>query len=132
METYENWREEKRSAYLYGIMAQYEKNILHKKLFLDLKTAAEKQAGIWENKIKELHQPLPTKFNPDLRVRIVSGLIAFVGTERIHFILSAMKIRGMSVYSNYHSEHRHTSLGTASNCAPRCLASMMDLFPTSV
>jgi len=115
METYDNWREEMRSAYLYGIMVRYEKNILHKKLFQDLKSAAEKQAQMWEKKMLESGEKSPAAFTPELRTRLVSWLISFIGTERIHFILSAMKIRGMSVYSNYHSEHRHTSLGSASN-----------------
>jgi VIT1/CCC1 family predicted Fe2+/Mn2+ transporter len=115
MEFYNNWWEEKRSAYLYGIMSEHEKNILHKKLFLDLKKAADTQAGMWEKKLHATATPLPTVFLPDLRTRIVSRLIAIFGTERLHFILSAMKIRGMSVYSKYHSEHRHTSLGSASN-----------------
>ena len=46
-----NWYEEKRSAYLYSIMAKHETNILHKKLFLDLSQSAEAQAKVWENKI---------------------------------------------------------------------------------
>ena len=36
MELYDNWREEKQSIYLYGIMAKHEHHALHKKLFLDL------------------------------------------------------------------------------------------------
>jgi VIT1/CCC1 family predicted Fe2+/Mn2+ transporter len=114
-EFYNNWWEEKRSAYLYAIMSQHEKNILHKKLFADLKNAAEAQAGMWEKKITDLaNEPVGT-FKPDMRTRFVAWLVTILGTEKIHFILSAMKIRGMSVYAKYHSEHRHTSLGTASN-----------------
>ena len=114
MEIFNNWWEEKRSAYLYTVMANHEKNILHKKLFIDLNKAAEKQASLWGKKMKEMHLP-PAVFKPDLRTRLVAWLISFAGTERVHFILSPMKIRGMSVYSAYHTEHRHTHLGTASN-----------------
>ena len=46
MEIYENWWEEKRSAYVYYIMAEHERNILHRKLFLDLHHAAEQQTTL--------------------------------------------------------------------------------------
>ena len=115
MELYNNWWEEMRSAYLYAIMAKHEKNILHKKLFLDLKKAAETQADMWKKKIVDTSKYPLTVFEPNMRTRFVAWLVSVIGTERMHFILSAMKIRGMSIYSKYHSEHRHTSLGSASN-----------------
>lgn len=111
MENYNNWWEEKRSAYLYGIMAENEKNILHKKLFLDLQVAAEKQASIWQQKM----QATNLKFTPDARTRLVVFLIKLIGVERLHGMLSAMKIRGMSVFTHFHDEHKHTSLNAASN-----------------
>ena len=114
MALYDHWLEEKRSAYLYAIMAQHEHHQLHKKLFLDLKTAADHQAGLWEKKIKEAHLPKPT-FKPDVKVRLVAWLIRWVGPERLQHVLSAMKIRGMSIFTHYHQEHRHTSLNTSSN-----------------
>jgi VIT1/CCC1 family predicted Fe2+/Mn2+ transporter len=42
-------------------------------------------------------------------------MLQILGTENMHSILSAMKIRGMSVFKQYHSEHRHTSLSASSN-----------------
>ncbi len=113
MEIYNNWQEEKRSAYLYQIMADHEKNILHKKLFLDLKDAAENQAKTWENKINNPN--FNFIYQPDLRTRLVVLLISWLGTENLHYMLSAMKIRGMSVFTQYHSEHRHTGVNSASN-----------------
>lgn len=115
MELYDNWREEARSAYLYSIMAKNENNILHKKLFLDLHDAAEKQATLWKNKIKDANLAAPAPFTPDLRTRIVAYLVGIFGSENMHTILSAMKIRGMSVFTRYHSEHKHTTLGASSN-----------------
>lgn len=115
MEIYDNWREEKRSAYLYNIMAENEVNMLHKKLFSELNVAAEKQANIWEEKIKQQGLELPSSYIPDLRTRFVSLLVRYFGTESLHNILSAMKIRGMSVFTRYHSEHKHTGLNSASN-----------------
>jgi VIT1/CCC1 family predicted Fe2+/Mn2+ transporter len=114
MNNYDNWWEETRSAYLYGIMAANETNVLHKKLFLNLKSAAESQAAIWENKIKN-DQHLSLTFKLDFRTRFIVRLLKLFGTERLHFILSAMKIRGMSIFRHYHSEHKHLSLSSASN-----------------
>lgn len=110
MSDFEGWWEEKRSAYLYSVMAENEGNILYKKLFSDLHLAAEKQALIWEKKLKDK----PT-FKPNCRTRLVAFLIKIVGAENIHFILSSMKIRGMSVFTMYHKEHRRLGLGAASN-----------------
>lgn len=115
MEAYNNWWEEKRSAYLYSVMAESETNILHKKLFLDLQKAADKQAGLWENKMRENNFPIPTAFKPDIRTRLIAALVRFFGAESLHSILSAMKIRGMSVFTRYHSEHKHTGLNASSN-----------------
>ena len=115
MEIYDNWREEKRSAYLYSIMAEHEKNVMHQKLFSDLKKAAEKQATLWEKKIKQQGLNPPPVYKPSLRTRIVARLIKLFGTENLHYILSAMKIRGMSVFRHYHAEHKHTGLNAASN-----------------
>lgn len=114
MENYENWREEKRSAYLYDILAKHETNLMHKKLFLDLQVAAEKQASLWEKKLLAEGQPYPV-FVPDLRTRIITWLVNILGVERLHTILSATKIRGMSVFTRYHAEHKHTTLNSSSN-----------------
>lgn len=115
MEIYDSWWEEKRSAYLYSIMAANENNILHKKLFLDLKAAAEKQADMWEKKMQTSGLQSPAPFTPDLRTRFVAWLVKWLGTDNVHSILSAMKIRGMSVFTRYHSEHKHTTFNASSN-----------------
>lgn len=114
METIDNWYEEKRSAYLYAVMAESETNLLHKKLFMDLQHAALKQASVWEKKIVDHGLPVPT-FKPDLRTRLVAWLVKVIGAESLHSMLSAMKIRGMSVFTRYHSEHKHTTLNASSN-----------------
>lgn len=115
MELIDNWREEKRSAYFYKILADNENNIMHKKLFLDLEIAANKQAKIWEDKIHQAHPTLVLTFKPDIRTRLIVILVRIFGTESMHYILSTMKIRGMSLFTDYHSEHKHTSLNSASN-----------------
>lgn len=115
MQIYDNWQEEKRSAYLYGVLAVSEGNILHRKLFSDLQHAAEKQAGMWEQKMRETNVPSPPPFKPDFRTALVAKLARRFGAERIHFILAAMKIRGMSVFTQYHTEHQHMSINSSSN-----------------
>lgn len=115
MEHYQNWWEEKRSAFLYQIMAKTELNVLHRKLFLDLHNAAEKQASAWENKMIQEGITPPTEFKPDFRTQLVAWLVSLLGAERLHKVLAAMKIRGMSVFTSYHQEHKHTSLNASSN-----------------
>lgn len=115
MEHYQNWKEEKQSAYLYGVLAASEANMIHRKLFADLQKAAEKQAGMWEARIKQDNLPPPEAFKPALRARVIASLARWLGAERIHFLLGSMKIRGMSVFTQYHSEHLHTSLSSSSN-----------------
>ena len=115
MEIYQNWWEEARAAYLYSIMADCDPNTVHQQLFRDLKHAAEKQADAWASKMISHGQQPPGNFTPDFRTRLVAWLIRKVGTNKIHTILSAMKIRGMSVFTHYHSEHKHTSFNAASN-----------------
>jgi len=109
-----NWREEKRSAYLYRILAQHEPSILQKKMFLELGVAAEKQALLWEKRMKEMNIPIPA-FKPDLHLFIVSWLVKLCGVHRIRYILSAMKIRGMSALESAHHEHQHIATSAANN-----------------
>jgi vacuolar iron transporter family protein len=126
MHLLENWKEEKRSAYLYKIVADHEESATRKKLFLELADLANKQACIWENELKKFGKKVPTVFHPDLRARLVSKLIHLFGSKRIRFILSAMKVRGMSIYLNVdpnypfsttsaHHEHRHKGINSAGN-----------------
>lgn len=114
MDLQDSWYEEKQSAYLYAIMAANEHNILHKKLFSDLQLAAEKQAKSWENKMLAEGIHIPT-YKPTWRARFIGALVKLVGSENLHSILSAMKIRGMSAFKLYHNEHKHTSFNAISN-----------------
>jgi hypothetical protein len=118
-----NWQEEKCSAYLYTEIAQRETDPTRKKLFLDLADGAEKQARIWQNKIKKSGQEIALTYKPDIRTRLITHLVKLFGVRSMRFILSAMKVRGMSVYSSSiadiptksHLESRHKGLNTAGN-----------------
>lgn len=121
-----SWREEMQSAYLYRLVAERERDPVRKNLFLELSASAEKQAHIWESKMnaeyKKSH-PIDLIYKPDFRTRFVGKLLYFFKPEQLRFILSAMKVRGMSVYSSgvashtaaTHLEQRHKGISTAGN-----------------
>jgi VIT1/CCC1 family predicted Fe2+/Mn2+ transporter len=111
----ENWWEEKRSGYLYLKMADSELHPLRKKLFIDLANAANDQATIWLEKIKTSGQSIPAEFQPNLRTRLVAQLVKYLGVERLRHVLSAMKVRGMSVFARTHHEVLHRGVNTAGN-----------------
>ena len=92
----EGWREEMSSAYLYRRLAAREDGS-RKSLFLELATAAERQAGLWSQKMAGTHALSPT-FTPGLRTRIVGWLIQRFDPRAIKPILAATKVRGLSVY----------------------------------
>jgi vacuolar iron transporter family protein len=93
----DGWREEMSSAYLYRCLAAREQGV-RKTLFLDLATAAERQAGIWSSKAVASGAAPPSVFAPGLRTRIVALLISRFNPRTLRPILAAMKVRGLSVY----------------------------------
>jgi len=93
-----NWTEEKRAAYLYRVVAQAESGTPREKLFLGLAAEAERQAAIWEKKARAAGADIPL-FVPDVRSRIVAGLVRRHGARRLRGVLAAMKVRGMSIYA---------------------------------
>jgi len=112
MSSFENWWEEKRSAYLYQLIAQNQVSPVRKNLFLKLAKAAEGQAKIWESKKTDDKAWI---FKPNLRTYFVAMLINTVGTDKLRYILSAMKIRGMSVFTKHPHENMHWGMNAASN-----------------
>src|SRR3990167_708285 len=105
MEALKNWKEEKRSAYLYRALSKMESNPIHRKLFLELAGMAEKQAFIWENHLKIAQLTVPAHYSPDLRVRIILTLVHYLGAKSLRIALAAMKIRGMSIYQGANLDH---------------------------
>jgi len=124
MSALKNRNEEKTSVWLYQKIAEHELDPVRRGLFLELADAAEKQAKIWESKfVEEGGSDILPKFRPNLRTLIVGGLIGIFGTGSLRYILSAMKVRGMSIYSSTptshpaaaHLEQRHKGVGNAGN-----------------
>ena len=93
-----SWNEEKRAAYLYRVVAASEAGTLREKLFIGLAGEAEAQAAIWEKKALATGATLPL-FAPDVRSRVVAGMVRWRGPRRLRSVLAAMKVRGMSVYA---------------------------------
>jgi VIT1/CCC1 family predicted Fe2+/Mn2+ transporter len=127
MEALHNWQEEQRSAYLYRIIANIEKNSIHKKLFLELANMAEKQAAIWAQQLHAAGVAIPGKYHPDWRTHVLTWLLHRLGIKPLRAALAAMKIRGMSIYQGENTdhtippavtgslEHRHQSLNSTNN-----------------
>jgi VIT1/CCC1 family predicted Fe2+/Mn2+ transporter len=124
--TVENWREEKRSAHLYHLLAQVETGTPRQALFFELAQAAEKQAGIWADKIRSGGDHVPERYTPDLRTSIVGFLVRTLGPRRMRSALVAMKVRGMSIYTKAQYGHampvnvedigrRHRNVGSGGN-----------------
>lgn len=95
----ESWHEEKQSAYLYRIVSDAESGTPRQILFLELANAAEKQAALWVQEMKKAGIAPPLQYQPDRRTRVVGRLIRWLGPRRMRSILAAMKVRGMSLYS---------------------------------
>jgi VIT1/CCC1 family predicted Fe2+/Mn2+ transporter len=96
----DGWLEEKRSAYLYRIIAEAEQGTSRRQLFLQLAEEAESQSQIWLQAIQTAGQKVPDIYVPETRTRIVAWLIRKLGAGNIKPILAAIKIRGLSIYSN--------------------------------
>lgn len=102
-----SWREEKQAAYLYGVVAELEAGTARAALFKELAQEAEKQAAIWGRLAREAGHMPPDRFVPDARTRVVAALTRRFGPRPMRTVLSAMKVRGMSLYT--HSTQGHTS-----------------------
>ncbi len=91
------WQEEMRSAWLYRQMAAASSG--HEaELFASLATSAERQADIWQHTLLAQDHAMIPVFRPDLRSRLVAWLLRWLGVRAMRPVLSALKIRGMSVF----------------------------------
>ncbi|HWR77075.1 MAG TPA: VIT1/CCC1 transporter family protein [Thiobacillus sp.] len=97
---YESWQEEKRSAWLYRVVADCERGTPRAALFDELAQAADEQAEIWLNAITQSGGQQPAAFRPDLRTRVVARLTRAFKPRAMRGVLAAMKVRGMVLYSH--------------------------------
>ena len=92
-DTLKRWRSEKTAAYLSSAVARYEPDSARAKLFRDMAVSAEAQAAILAKDLKSA----PT-FSPSPRSRITVLLLGILGPRAMRHVLSASKVRGVSVY----------------------------------
>ena len=99
----DSWYHEKESAWLYRKVAATEPDPHKQRLFTQLAAAAEEQAAKWEASTAQDPQS-PTRaprraFVPSLRARIVATLLRLLGPRAMRSVLTAMKLRGLSIYA---------------------------------
>jgi len=123
----DSWLEEQRSAHLYRVLAEVERGTVRAGLFVEMAGEAETQAKIWARDIVAKGGRLPVGYRADLRTRIVAVLVRRLGVRPMRSVLSAMKVRGMSLYTSPQSGshvipvnlddvgRRHRSAGATSN-----------------
>ncbi len=92
-DTLDRWRSEKTAAYLAGVVAAAERDPDKAKLFRQMAEAAETQAGILAKDLREV-----PAFEPSLRSRLTASLVGTFGPRAMKPVLSASKVRGVSVY----------------------------------
>ena len=95
-----SWREEMQAAYLYRVVAETETGTARASLFKELAAEAEKQAAIWARLARDAGHGLPAEYQPDARTRVVAGLTRRFGARPLRTVLSAMKVRGMALYTH--------------------------------
>ena len=105
MSLVDNWKEEKRSAFLYRIVAKCEVGTVREGLFNQLAREADSQAEIWVENMKREGVSPPKEYVPDFRSRLVAFLTKQLGPRSSRLLLIAMKVRGMSLYAV--SDPRH-------------------------
>jgi vacuolar iron transporter family protein len=105
MHELDSWREEKRSAYLYRVVAAAEAGTPRAALFEDLAREADKQAAIWAQHAEKAGQRVPDQFVPDVRTHVVAALVRALGPRPLRAVLAAMKVRGMSLYHTARTGH---------------------------
>ena len=93
-DTLERWRSEKTAAFLSSAVAAAEPDPAKAALFKQMGEAAEEQAGILATDLGRTPD-----FAPSLRSRLIATCIATFGPRAVLPILSATKVRGVSVYS---------------------------------
>jgi VIT1/CCC1 family predicted Fe2+/Mn2+ transporter len=89
----QRWRSEKTASYLSSAVAASEPDAKRAALFRQMAAAAEEQAGILA---KDL--PAVPPFAPSLRSRLTVYLVGIFGPRAMRPVLSASKVRGVSVY----------------------------------
>ncbi|MGA7539567.1 MAG: VIT1/CCC1 transporter family protein [Steroidobacteraceae bacterium] len=97
----DSWYHEKESAWLYRQVASAEPDPHKQRLFTQLAAAAEEQAAKWEVSAQQHARAATSErvFLPSVRARVVARLLRLLGPRAMRSALTAMKLRGLSVYT---------------------------------
>jgi VIT1/CCC1 family predicted Fe2+/Mn2+ transporter len=98
----DRWRAEKTAAYLSTAVAVAERDPKKAALFRSMASSADGQAAILAKDLASV-----PAFTPPLRARIVAILLRAVGPQAARHILSASKVRGVSIYRGPAPEEGH-------------------------
>lgn len=90
----ELWRHELDAFLIYRVLGQLEHQNTKGELFRKLAQESLLQAGIWQKKA----QSKDHEYRPGMKLKLVLVLVRVLGPRRLLDTLSAMKIRGLSVY----------------------------------
>ena len=126
MKEHDGWAEEKRSAWLYRVVAQAERDGGRRALFNELAGEADKQAAMWERQADLAGNRVPGQYLPGVRERLIALMVRTFGPRAMRGILAAMKVRGMSIYAKSApghfmspavegGEHRHRGVESGGN-----------------
>ena len=95
----DSWYHEKESAWLYRQVAAAEPDPHKQRLFTQLAAAAEEQAAKWQVSSRNTTRAPGRVFVPSLRARVVARLLRLLGPRAVRSVLTAMKLRGLSIYT---------------------------------
>jgi VIT1/CCC1 family predicted Fe2+/Mn2+ transporter len=126
MKQHDGWTEEKRSAWLYRVVAQAERDGGRRALFHELAGEADKQAAMWQRQADLAGNRVPAQYRPGARERLIALLVRTFGPRAMRGVLAAMKVRGMSIYAKSApghfmspavegGEHRHRGVESGGN-----------------
>jgi VIT1/CCC1 family predicted Fe2+/Mn2+ transporter len=118
---FDNWQHEMDAVVIYETLAEIEKGNQRGELFSKLSKESQIQAKIWIDKAGPKNN---WHYQQVLKVKIIHFLLKKIGPRYLMDVLSAMKIRGMSVYrlgdthlneSSVQDENIHSKIKSGSN-----------------
>ncbi len=92
-----NLGEERNSAFLYRVLAEYERNPKIAEVYRRLADMEDSHAGLWAGKVKEGGSSVP-EFRPSARTRILVWLVRRFGTGAVLPALSSQELTASQDY----------------------------------
>lgn len=93
-DTFQRWQGEKTAAYLSRAVSMAERDQRKSALFAQMAKAADEQASLLAKSMGR--EPV---YTPSVRARIIAALLKVFSPRMLRVVLSASKVRGVSVYA---------------------------------